>query len=74
MKSTTKLMLTAAIAIFIGLPLSKSNLFAGNSKSNAPAKVEMCHMMPNGKSSTIMVSPSAVAAHLAHGDAIGACP
>ena len=36
-------------------------------------KVEICHITGNGSSHTICVSPKAVAAHLAHGDSLGAC-
>jgi hypothetical protein len=36
-------------------------------------KVEICHVTGNGSSHTICVSANAVAAHLAHGDSLGAC-
>jgi hypothetical protein len=37
-------------------------------------KVTLCHHAGLGTRVTIMVSESAVAAHLKHGDALGPCP
>ena len=36
---------------------------------NGGSRVPICH-----KGQTILIAPEAVAAHLAHGDRIGACP
>ena len=50
--------------------LSGSGYAAGN------GKVDICHIPPGNPSNahTINVSKSAVPAHLAHGDKLGACP
>ena len=42
----------------------------------APARIALCHQGPNqnAKAVTLRVSAESVAAHLAHGDALGACP
>jgi hypothetical protein len=37
-------------------------------------KVEICHLLGNGNSITLLVNENAVAAHLAHGDFLGPCP
>lgn len=43
--------------------------------SAAPAKVTVCHVAPGNPAQRheIEVGPEAVAAHLAHGDSLGAC-
>ena len=40
----------------------------------AADKVTICHKDPQGGANTITVAQSAVAAHMAHGDTMGACP
>lgn len=45
------------------------NVQCGNNND----KVQVCHVAENGSSNTICISPSAVPAHLAHGDVLGAC-
>jgi hypothetical protein len=42
----------------------------------AKGKVDVCHIPPgnSGNAHMINISESAVAAHLAHGDALGPCP
>jgi len=44
-----------------------------NKVCNNSDKVEICHTMGNGKTQTLCVAASAVPAHLAHGDKLGAC-
>lgn len=39
-----------------------------------PATVTLCHMAGGGASRTIRIEAAAVAAHLDHGDRLGACP
>ncbi|MBL4651326.1 MAG: hypothetical protein JKY53_00465 [Flavobacteriales bacterium] len=41
--------------------------------NNGGNKVVICHQTGNGESITIEVNEKAVAAHIAHGDAIGEC-
>ncbi len=36
-------------------------------------KVKVCHVVGNGKTNTLEVASDAVAAHIAHGDKLGAC-
>lgn len=40
---------------------------------SATNKVEVCHRSANGKMETLCIAPSAVQAHLAHGDNLGKC-
>ena len=40
----------------------------------APARVTVCHKPDKDAAHTITVASSAVPAHLAHGDQLGACP
>ncbi|MFM7725638.1 MAG: hypothetical protein ACKO7B_02970, partial [Flavobacteriales bacterium] len=44
-----------------------------SSAPTAPGFVAVCHGLGNGNSVTIYVDESAVSAHLAHGDYLGAC-
>ena len=37
-------------------------------------KADVCHVSGNDKAQTLNVSAKAIEAHLAHGDAAGACP
>ena len=51
-------------------------LFLPNAASAAEDKVTICHLPPGNPKNrqTIIVGSSAVAAHLKHGDSLGACP
>jgi hypothetical protein len=40
---------------------------------NGNNKIKVCHVVGNGKTNTLEISESALAAHLAHGDKEGAC-
>jgi hypothetical protein len=50
---------------------------AASNQSSASAvqehKVEVCHILPNGKEVTIEIAESALPSHIAHGDKLGAC-
>lgn len=52
----------------------------GDDEDDVPAvlpdparKVKVCHVVGNGKTNTLEVAADAVAAHIAHGDKLGAC-
>ncbi len=58
--------------------LIRTNRFNGSQPpaavgSTDTSRVTICHRVPNGNPVTITISNSALAAHLAHGDVIGAC-
>jgi len=58
--------------------LIRTNQFNGSQPpaaigSSDTSQVTICHRVPNSNSVTITVSNNALAAHLAHGDEIGAC-
>jgi hypothetical protein len=63
----SRVILLLALAI---LTVALRVLFAGENP------VTLCHRPPGNTSSatTVSVSASAVATHLAHGDTLGACP
>src|SRR5262245_50753882 len=51
-------------------------LLLGATPSSGEKKVTLCHVPPGNPSQTqtISVGEAAVPAHVAHGDAVGACP
>ena len=64
--------LVAAVVMAILLAAIAMPAFAAKGKA-AKAKVPICHNVANNPH-TIVVAPSAVPAHLAHGDILGVCP
>jgi hypothetical protein len=66
---------TSLIAAFPELPVfSILNLhFFGPTTTLPSADVTLCHARRPGKRKTLVVSPSRVASHLAHGDTLGPC-
>ena len=54
----------------------KANAKSGSASDQYGRKVLICHIPPGnpGNAHTISVPQSAVPAHLAHGDSLGACP
>ena len=64
----------ALVAVFV-LGLGASVAIAGpHVAAKKKPKVVMCHLNGSKKLVTIVVSKSAVKAHLRHGDKLGACP
>ena len=64
----------ALVAVFV-LGLGASVAIAGpHMAAKKKPKVVMCHLNGSKKLVTIVVSKSAVKAHLRHGDKLGACP
>src|SRR5690348_4127706 len=55
--------------------LSKAVSQSSHEAGKSSAKVDICHIPPGNPANahTISVAPSAVPAHLAHGDTIGDC-
>ena len=56
--------------------LAKQNRLSGGVSDDVSTKVTLCRIPPGNPANaqTIVVSQAAVAAHLAHGDSLGACP
>ena|SRR5437588_2569474 len=68
--------LKAALVVVFVLGLGASVAIAGPhmAAKKKPKKVVMCHLTGSKKLVSIVVSKSAVKAHLRHGDKLGACP
>lgn len=63
-----QIVITQIIVIVVNPPGEGGNESSGNGE-----KVLVCHK-PNKNAHTLSLPPSAVPAHLAHGDTLGACP
>lgn len=63
-----QIVITQIIVILVNAPGEGGNESSGNGE-----KVLVCHK-PNKNAHTLSLPPSAVPAHLAHGDRLGACP
>ena len=67
--------LKAALVVVFVLGLGASVAIAGpHMAAKKKPKVVMCHLTGSKKLVSIVVSKSAVKAHLRHGDKLGACP
>ena len=67
---------TSAVKSLVVNNDDKTNEKSGSAVDQYSEKVLICHIPPGnpGNSQTLSVAPSAVPAHLAHGDSLGACP
>jgi hypothetical protein len=81
MKTTSRIKLTLLMITLAGLSLVMTSFADGNPDSAKEVKkqknenVLICHSPPGNPSAKqdLWVSPSAVGAHLAHGDFLGSC-
>jgi hypothetical protein len=65
MESRTWIALLALLAVLI---------YAGTVLAQRSAMITICHISPGAAAQTITVAKTALPAHQAHGDTLGACP
>ncbi len=68
-----RVLLVLVISALLVSTLAVGPALAAPKGKLAKAKVPICHNVENNPH-TIVVAPSAVPAHLAHGDILGVCP
>ena len=67
--------LLIAVGWYLGMGIGHSPVFFAEAQGTAPTNVQVCHRPPDNPNNynTITISASALPAHLAHGELLGAC-